>query len=353
MKKVLVLNISTDSNNTSLGFAISWLNAFAKKFDEVHVISLSKGSDDELEKNVIVTSVDNELGRISKVINLFKLISKLTKSNKYEFCLSHMSSLMIIISSPILKIRKIKSIFWYTHKGPNDYLKKLFLLKASIYSNKIITASKNSFPYKKFFNNKSKLHVIGHAIKFNEFYRKVNSFDGKNFVIISRISKSKKIDESISGFLSSQKGSSHKLSVIGGPLSSEDKIYFEKIKLKYASHENISFLGSMPHKNLINEISDFSFHINNTEKGFYDKSVLETMSYGLINFYSNSDYDELLPEEYKDIFKFDGTPESLSNKISDIGNLKKDEIIKIINFSQSKLEKQSVSNLVERVLTII
>ncbi|MDA9737922.1 hypothetical protein N9U61_04200, partial [Acidimicrobiaceae bacterium] len=59
------------------------------------------------------------------------------------------------------------------------------------------------------------------------------------------------------------------------------------------------------------------------------------------------------PEEYKDKFKFDGTPESLSNKISDIGNLKKDEIIKIINFSQSKLEKQSVSNLVERVLTII
>ena len=353
MKKVLVLNISTDSNNTSLGFAISWLNAFAKKFDEVHVISLSKGSDDELEKNVIVTSVDNELGRISKVINLFKIISKLTKSNKYEFCLSHMSSLMIIISSPILKIRKIKSIFWYTHKGPNDYLKKLFLLKASIYSNKIITASKNSFPYKKFFNNKSKLHVIGHAIKFNEFYRKVNSFDGKNFVIISRISKSKKIDESISGFLNSQKGSSHKLSVIGGPLSSEDKIYFEKIKLKYASHENISFLGSMPHKNLINEISDFSFHINNTEKGFYDKSVLETMSYGLINFYSNSDYDELIPEKYVDKFKFDGTPESLSKKITEIGNLKIDEINKIIHFSQSKLEKQSVNNLVERVLTII
>ena len=53
MKKVLVLNISTDSNNTSLGFAISWLNAFAKKFDEVHVITLNKGSEDELEENVV------------------------------------------------------------------------------------------------------------------------------------------------------------------------------------------------------------------------------------------------------------------------------------------------------------
>ena len=353
MKKVLVLNISTDSKNTSLGFAISWLNAFAKKFDEVHVISLSKGSDDELEKNVVVSSVDIELGRVSKIINLYKLINKLTKSNKYEFCLSHMSSLMVIISSPILKMRKIKSIFWYTHKGPTDFLKKIFLLKASIYSNKIITASKNSFPYKRFFNNKRKLHVIGHAIKFDEFFRKINSFDEKNFVIISRISKSKKIDESISGFLNSEKGSSNKLSVIGGPLSSEDEKYYQNLKLKYASHENISFLGSMPHKNLINEISDFSFHINNTEEGFYDKSVLETMSHGLVNFYSNSDYDDLLPEEYRDKFKFDGTPESLSKKITDIGNLKIDEINKIISFSQSKLEKQSVNNLLERVLTII
>jgi len=353
MKKVLVLNISTDSKNTSLGFAISWLNAFAKKFDEVHVVSLSKGSEDGLEKNVVVSSVGNDLGRISKIINLYKLINKLTKSNKYEFCLSHMSSLMVIISSPILKIRKIKSIFWYTHKGPTDTLKKIFLLKASIYSNKIITASKNSFPYKRFFNSEGKLHVIGHAIKFDEFFRKVNSFEGKDFVIISRISKSKKIDESVSGFLNSEKGSSHKLSVIGGPLSSEDEIYFENLKLKYASHENISFLGSMPHKNLINEISNFSFHINNTEEGFYDKSVLETMSHGLVNFYSNSDYDNLLPEEYRDKFKFDGTPESLSNKITDIGNLKTDEINRIIDFSQSKLEKQSVNNLVERVLTII
>ena len=219
-------------------------------------------------------------------------------------------------------MRKIKSIFWYTHKGPTDFLKKIFLLKASIYSNKIITASKNSFPYKRFFNNKRKLHVIGHAIKFDEFFRKINSFDGKDFVIISRISKSKKIDESISGFLNSDKGSSHKLSVIGGPLSSEDEIYFENLKLKYASHKNISFFGSMPHKNLINEISDFSFHINNTEEGFYDKSVLETMSHGLINFYSNSDYDELLPEEYRNKFKFDGTPENLSKKITDVENLK-------------------------------
>ncbi len=353
MKKVLILNISTDSRNTSLGFAISWLNAFAKKFDEVHVVSLSKGDDEHLDTNIILSSIDNELGKIRKFINLFKIINKLSKSNKYEFCLSHMSSLMLIISSPILKMRKIKSIFWYTHKGPDDYLKKIFLLKASIYSNKIITASENSFPYKKLLNNKNKVHVIGHAIKFDEFYRKIKSFNSKDFVIVSRISESKKIEESILGFLNSELGSSHTLSIIGGPLSSKDEAYCEKIKLKYESIENINFLGSIPHRNLINEISNLSFHINNTEQGFYDKSVLETMSHGLINFYSNSDYDDLLPKKYIDKLKFDGSSESLSNKISNIGNLKQDEISEIINYSQSKLENQSVNNLVERVLAII
>ena len=353
MKKVLVLNISTDSKNTSLGFAISWLNAFAKKFDEVHVVSLSKGSDDDLYKNVIVSSIDSELGKFKKVIHLFKIINKLTKSHNYAFCLSHMSSLLVIISSPILKMRKIKSIFWYTHKGPDDYLKKIFLLKASIYSNKIITASKNSFPYKKLFNNKNKLHVIGHAIKFDEFYRKVDSFNPKDFVIVSRISESKKIDESVLGFLNSEHGSSHDLFIIGGPISSKDETYFKKLKLKYASNENIKFLGSIPHKNLVNEISNLSFHINNTEQGFYDKSVLETMSHGLINFYSNSDYDDLLPEKYVNKLKFDGTSKNLSDKISNIGNLKKHEITEIISYSQSKLEKQSVNNLVERLLAII
>ena len=77
------------------------------------------------------------------------------------------------------------------------------------------------------------------------------------------------------------------------------------------------------------------------------------MSHGLINFYSNSDYDDLIPEKYQKNFKFDGSPESLSNKITDIGNLEIDEINKIINFSQSRLEKQSVKNLVERILKII
>ena len=37
-EKILVLNIATDSKDTSLGFAISWLNEFSKNYQEVDVI---------------------------------------------------------------------------------------------------------------------------------------------------------------------------------------------------------------------------------------------------------------------------------------------------------------------------
>ena len=56
MKKVLVLNISTDSKNTSLGFAISWLNAFAKKFDEVINFAKERLSGPKVPKSVFIRS---------------------------------------------------------------------------------------------------------------------------------------------------------------------------------------------------------------------------------------------------------------------------------------------------------
>ena len=54
MKKVLVLNISTDSKDTSLGFAISWVNALSINYDNVDVITLNKGDISTLNENCLL-----------------------------------------------------------------------------------------------------------------------------------------------------------------------------------------------------------------------------------------------------------------------------------------------------------
>ena len=47
-ERILIFNISTDSNNTSLGFAINWLNQLSEYYIEVDVVTLNEGATDML-----------------------------------------------------------------------------------------------------------------------------------------------------------------------------------------------------------------------------------------------------------------------------------------------------------------
>ena len=103
--------------------------------------------------------------------------------------------------------------------------------------------------------------------------------------------------------------------------TNDDKFYYEYLLNLYKDYKNISFIGPVPHSELANYLKNVSFHINNTDKGFYDKSVLETSINGIINFYKNIDYDKNIPIEYQEALKFDGSSSDLSNKISSVFTL--------------------------------
>ena len=74
-KKILVLNIATDSKDTSLGFAISWLNEFSKNYQEVDVITLKKGDAVTIEykgamssgKSTFKVTAKNSLQKIDQI----------------------------------------------------------------------------------------------------------------------------------------------------------------------------------------------------------------------------------------------------------------------------------------------
>ncbi len=347
-EKILVLNIATDSKDTSLGFSISWLNEFSKNYQEVDVITLNKGDTSSLNKNINIYEINKNKSKLFAVSNFYKTINLLTKKNNYEYCFSHMSAIMTVASYPVLLMRKLKSIFWYTHAGPKNLFNKLILFKASLLASKIITASENSFPLKS-----KKVVPIGHAIDYKTFYKKIDSFTKKDFAIVSRISKSKNIEESLEGFLNSNASESSSILIIGGPLTNEDKDYYEYLLNTYKEHKNVSFIGPVPHAELVNYLKNVSFHINNTDKGFYDKSVLETSVNGIINFYKNIDYDKNIPINYQEVLRFDGSSSDLSNKISSVFQLNQNEFLKIIEHSQKEINNESLVSLVKRIEKVI
>ena len=346
-EKILIFNISTDSNNTSLGFAVNWINQLSEYYIEIDVVTLNKGATHMLNDNINVYS-NNSINKITKFIEIRKTIKNLLKNNEYKFCLSHMTTSLTLVSSTIFKFNNLQSILWYTHKGPTTFIKKIVLYLGALFSDNIVTASENSFPLKF-----KKVTSIGHAINYEDFYRSRINTGSKDFLILSRISKSKNIEESIQGFLNSVYGESQSITIVGGPLTKQDADYEIYLKNKFSKYPNIRFVGSIPHPELSTYIDKTGFHINNTPKGFYDKSVLETLSSGIINFYMNSEYDKNIHPEYINILKFDGTKNALTESINLISELEKNVLIEIIQFSQEKVKEESLKTLHDRILKVI
>jgi glycosyltransferase involved in cell wall biosynthesis len=259
-----------------------------------------------------------------------------------------MTTSLTLVSSTIYRFQNLQSILWYTHKGPNTFIKKIVLFLGALFSDRIITASESSFPLKF-----KKVTSIGHAINYEDFYKSRVNTEPKDFLILSRISRSKNIEESILGFLNSVYGGSQSLTIVGGAITKQDTDYERYLKNKYSEYPNIRFAGSVPHPNLSTYIDKTGFHINNTPKGFYDKSVLETLSAGIINFYMNSEYDKNIHPEYLNILKFDGTKEALTKSINTISELEKDFLMEIIQFSQEKVKDESLKTLHDRILKVI
>ena len=348
MNKILVLNIATDLDDTSLGFAITWLNSLSKNYDEVDVITLNKGNITSLNENINIFEITRNKSILIKIFHTLSTLKKLLINGKYEYCLSHMSPSLSIISYYKLKQKKIPSVLWYAHQGPKDLKKKLILFISKFTVDKIITSTINSYPLKS-----KKINAIGQAINYEYFFNEKKEYKNENFLILSRISKSKKIDESINAFLNSNFSNSNKLYVIGGPITITDEKYFLFLKDKYIDFKNIVFEGVVPHNQLKKFFDDIKFHINNTSEGNYDKTVLETSVSGIINFYKNSDYDKFFPDEYVNYLRFDDKEDDLIKKISMINELHDDDLSKIIKSGQINIQKETLQTLDKRIKSII
>ncbi len=341
MSKLLYLNLAMDSDDTSLGFAVGWLEEISKNYEAVDVITLRLGKLPNLDKKITVHGPTPKLSKLYKYKFLHKTAKELIKKTNYENCFSHMSPISVFTIAFLLKKNNIKSTLWFTHPGPKFGLKKIILYIAFKLSDKILTASPTSFPFKS-----NKVHVIGHSINQDKFINQKSKYKLSNFLILSRISKSKNLEIGIDAFLNSDVGEK-KLDIIGGTLNQDDEQYLSKLKLKYAEYNNIKFLGKINHTALPNILQKYDINFNCAGDGFFDKTVLETLSMGIVNFYRNSDFNSIY-KDYSHYYFFENSTD-LTEKINLLGNVKEDELIEFFHSISHNLKNHSLSSLNERL----
>ena len=166
--KLLYLNLSVDSSDTSLGFVETWISNFLNDFDKIDVLTLNKSIEAEsISEKLKIYGInqDSSHSKIKKFLELRSIIKKLTHQNNYEVCFSHMSPLLSILVKLFCVKNIPHSILWYTHPKPKELSKKFILLTSLLINNHVVTASNSSFPYKR-----KKVTAIGHGIDYKLFY---------------------------------------------------------------------------------------------------------------------------------------------------------------------------------------
>ena len=212
-------------------------------------------------------------------------------------------------------------------------------------ANNIVTASKHSFPFRF-----KKVKSIGHGINFDNFFIERKTFQLKNISILSRVSKSKNIENTIDNIIKCKNFENINIDVIGGTLNIDDESYLNELLIKYKNFKNINFLGKQPLAKLPELLKKYDVNINNAQKGFFDKAVLETCAAGIINFYRSEDFDFLYSENLQNILKFDKN--NLFEKIDDLDSFNKDEILRNIETAQKQSKNHSTNNIVKNLIDI-
>ena len=256
-----------------------------------------------------------------------------------------MAPMQHLVAKFYLIQKNIKTTLWFTHSGPKFGIKWLILWFSSFLANNIVTASKHSFPFRF-----KKVKYIGHGINFDNFFIERKTFQLKNISILSRVSKSKNIENTLDNIIKCKNFENINIDVIGGTLNIDDESYLNELLIKYKNFKNINFLGKQPHAKLPELLKKYDVNINNAQKGFFDKAVLETCAAGIINFYRSEDFDFLYSENLQNILKFDKN--NLFEKIDELDSFDKDEILRNIETAQKQSKNHSTNNVVKNLIDI-
>lgn len=327
-KNIIIFNLKTDADDDVLGFTTDWINAFAKCFNKVFVITMSKGKD-ETADNVEVYSVGKEKGYSEprRVIEFYKIFNKLIKEHKIEGIFAHMIPEFAILAGPLAKKNKIPLVLWFAHKSVNWRLKL-----AEKFVTRIFTPSPESCRLK----NRGKIVITGHGINTEKFrpLKRKNS-KTKTFLTVSRISPIKNIDKMIE-FIGRYylQNNNISFSIVGRPLNSLDKKYYESLKRLVENKKLgkiIKFKQAVPYKNIEKEYQRAAYFLNFSETGSVDKAVLEALCCGCLPITTNSAFKG-------QSFYFE-TPEKI-----DIDKIKIDKKI---------IEKNKIVNVIQKFVEII
>lgn len=341
--RLLIITQKVDKNDGILGFFHGWLLEFAKNVEKLTVICLYEGTH-SLPSNVEVLSLgkNEDVGKIVYLKRFFSYIWK--KRNDYEKVFIHMNPEYLVLGGLLWKILQKDVYLWFNHPRGNIWV---WLMH---------TFPKNIFCTSKYaFVKKYKKTILMPAGIDTSIFKNQNLERKKNSILIlGRISPIKRL-HILDPALRLLRDAPFDLNVsVYGEAPLQDVNYAhtwkDSIKDLIASRA-ITLKGNISNNETPRIYNKYKMYINLTPSGSFDKTILESMSCGVLPIVANKSFEGILPKE--NIFIEDDSVD-LADKIKMQFNRPQHEYERLSHKLVLYVErKQSIHTLVKKLMKVL
>ena len=346
---LLLFNLVTDADDPILGFTTSWIKAIAKRVTSIHVITMRQGRHN-LPDNVSVYSVGKERGYSEprRVLEFFRHLFSILGTQPIDVCFCHMIPAFTFLAGPLLKVKGIPIVSWYSH----FHIGWLARLSMGL-SNRVVTAAPEVYEA---FKNKCVLtgHGIDLALYTSNSEPRWAKRDERYILTVGRVSPVKDYDTFIEALaLLYQSGFQNFQAWIIGSSPERDNAYLSRIVAKTKElglGDTVRFLGWKPPTQIVPYLRDADVFVNMQEKGGKGKAVLEAMASGLPTLLCTPSFNEELGEWSKELKFRANDPSDLSGKLRSVLGLTPEKRSELSHLLRQTAQEHGLENLVNLLL---
>ena len=317
--RLLVITFELDEKHPALAWQVYVVRELSRCCEKVLVLTSRISKDIDLPANVeVIIPPVRPLGVPHRFGGRWAFnfeMNQLLRKNAIDAVFIHMAMEWGYILCPTFKHLKLPTVMWYAH---GTVTKRLKLAIQCV--DKVVTSTPEGCRV-----DSKKIKVIGQAIN-TSLFSIPERRDLQTILYVGRISRRKRVDLLYQVYKSLRKDLSHaeisSFDVIGMPLTDDDMHYEQDIKQiikEQNDFDKFRMRGFVPFSDLPVYYRKSFLHINVSETGSMDKTVMEALSCGCPVLTSNPAFREIL-SDYPEFFISDEHPDAIAEQVLTIYN---------------------------------
>lgn len=314
--RLLIINFVMDDADSVLAWQADVARRLAQRCERVFVLTHRAGQYESVGNMQVESFVPRPWGVPARVGGqwFYNLnILQLCRQQGINACFVHMAHEWAVRLSPAFWLKRVPVMLWYAHGSVTRSLHR-----ALHCVDRVVTSTVDGFRIPS-----PKVRVIGQGINLERF-SPPRFADSRNTILyVGRVSRRKRITLLIDVMheLKSRFDQRElRLQIVGPTLTDDDRDYCQEICRQirqYGLQDDVDLVGPVHQSQIPGLYRDAFLHLNVSQTGSLDKTILESLACGCPVISSNEACFEVL-QEYPECIVRDDRPESIARQVLDV-----------------------------------